>query len=60
MFKLDQMLGAQEEDFGPPKPTTIEKVTQLAMDTTGLQKNILIALGAGVVAYFAYQYFYGE
>lgn len=57
MFKLDQMLGAEEE-FGPSTPTAIEKATQLAMDTTGLQKNILYAVGAGVVIYLAYRFYY--
>jgi hypothetical protein len=63
MFKLDQMRAVQlgaEEEFGPAKPTTIQNVTQYAMDITGLQKNILLAVGAGVVAYVAYRMYYGE
>ena len=53
-----EQMGAEE--FGPETPTALQVVTQSAMDMTGLQKNILYAVGAGVVAYFAYQYFYGE
>lgn len=59
MFKLDQMLGAQE-DYGPEKPTAIQVVTQTAMDMTGLQKNILYAIGAGITAYIVYRIYYGE
>jgi hypothetical protein len=58
MVQSEQM-GAQEE-YGPEKPTAVQVLTQSAMDMTGLQKTILYAVGAGVIAYFAYQYFYGE
>lgn len=58
MVQSEQM-GAQEE-YGPEAPTAVQAVTQAAMDMTGLQKNILYSIGAGVVAYYAYQYFYGE
>jgi hypothetical protein len=47
--------GVGAEDFGPEKPTMIQTVTQTAMDITGLQKNILYAVGAGIVAYVAYR-----
>lgn len=51
---------AGDETFGPEAPTAVQAVVQATTDLTGLQKNVLYALGAGVVAYFAYQYFYGE
>lgn len=62
MFKLDQQLGAQEsqEEFGPPVPTTAQNITQYATDITGLQKNIIYAVGAGIVAYMVYQYMTSE
>jgi len=50
---LSEYVGAEE--FGPPEPGMIENVTQYAMDMTGLQKNILYSIGAGVAAYFAYR-----
>lgn len=58
MVQSEQM-GAQEE-YGPEAPTTVQTVVQAATDMTGLQKNILYSIGAGVIAYYAYQYFYGE
>lgn len=54
-----QGVGAEEE-FGPEKPTAVQTVTQAAVDITGLQKNIIYAVGAGIVAYIAYMYYYGE
>jgi len=58
MFKLDQIRAQQlgaEEEFGPPIPTTTQNVTQYMTNITGLQKNILYSIGAGVVAYVAYR-----
>jgi hypothetical protein len=70
MFKLDQIRAQQlgtweesvgaEEEFGPEKPTAIQSITQMVTDTTGLQKNILIALGVGVVGYIVYHMYYAE
>lgn len=53
-----EQLGA--EDYGPEAPTAIQTVVQTATDLTGLQKNILYAIGAGVIAYIAYRLYLGE
>lgn len=58
MVQSEQM-GAQEE-YGPEAPTAVQTVVQAATDMTGLQKNILYSIGAGVVAYYLYTWFYGE
>jgi hypothetical protein len=64
MFKLDQQIGTYqesmgaEEEFGPPVPTMTQKIVQYATDETGLQKNILYSIGAGVAAYIIYRIYY--
>ena len=62
MFKpeasMQYDLGAEE--FGSATSTAIQTVTQYATDMTGLQKNIIYAVGVGVVAYIAYRLYYGE
>ena len=63
MFRHDlgtfqESIGAEE--FGPERPTALQVVTQAATEMTGLQKNVLYAIGAGVVAYIAYRMYYGE
>ena len=51
-------LSGAPEDFGPTAPNTKNKIEQLIADTTGLQVNLLYALGAGVAAYIAYRLYY--
>jgi len=59
MFNGNQLqLGAEE--FGPSAPTAVQVVTQAAIDMTDFQKNVLYSIAAGVAAYYAYLWFYGE
>lgn len=58
------MLGA--EDFGPPKPTVTQQVTQAVVDvdrtieqTTGL-KNFAYYAGIALIGYVAYTYITDE
>lgn len=53
-----EQMGA--EDFGPEKPTAIQTIVQTATDMTGLQKNILYSIAAGIAAYYAYMWYYGD
>lgn len=58
MFKLDQLqgyMGGAEEEFGPPKPTVAQQITQGVRDITiPISMTSWALLGAGGL-YLAYK-----
>lgn len=48
------------EDFGPPTPTTIQKVTQDVKDMTGIPINYVWYAGVALVGWLVYKNYFDE